>query len=400
MKVLHLSTTGSTGGGAGRAAASLHRAMLQHDINSHLWTASGLKYGISKRADRQLWRLQRTATRTWRSPAFFGSIKARDIDAFGADVVNLHWVTDGFLSIEQIGKIHTPVVFSLYDMWVFAGSEHYGVNSPDARWRTGYTSTNRSRSESGFDLDRWTWQRKRKSWSPMPLIAASSHFAGLAQESALARDWSIRRIPHVIDTEEMAPNERSEARRALGIRHDDPIVLFLSSGGVEDQRKGFDLLLEAMCQVIDTIPHVQVLVVGPHSPSEQRINKIPVHFFGTTGSNETLRLLYNAADVTAVPSREDNMPLTAMEAQACGCAVVAFDLGGLPDIVEHRKTGFLAVPLDTGVFAEGLILALGDSRDRQSWGSAARLRAEREWSSPVVVSQYLDAYEEVRGPAS
>ena len=397
MKVLHLSTTGGSGGGAGRAAATLHQAMLKQGTDSHMWTASGLRYGISKRADRQLWRLQRSATRTWRSPAFFGSLKAKDIDAFGADVVNLHWVTDGFLSIEQIGKIRTPVVFSLYDMWVFTGSEHYGVNSPDARWRSCYTAENRPQSESGFDLDRWTWERKCQSWQSMSLIAASSKFTDLARESALARDWPIQRIPHVIDTEEMAPQTRSAARNALGIGHDDPIVLFMSSAGIEDQRKGFDLLMEAMGEVIAAIPRAQVLVVGPHSPSDHHIGGIPVRFFGTTQSNETLRSLYSAADVTVVPSREDNMPLTAMEAQACGCTVVAFDLGGLPDIVEHQRTGFLAPPFETGALAEGLLLALSGSRNGQSWGSAARVKASREWSVPVVVSQYLKAYEEVFG---
>jgi len=96
-----------------------------------------------------------------------------------------------------------------------------------------------------------------------------------------------------------------------------------------------------------------------------------------------------------VPSREDNMPLTAMEAQSCGRAVIAFSIGGLPDIVEHRSTGFLTPPNDTTRLAEGLAQGIEDARADDLWGEAARERALSIWSTTPVVKAYLSLYNSI-----
>ena len=118
---------------------------------------------IAQILDQQAWRLQRSPTTTWRSPAVFGALSARRINASDADIVHLHWVTDGFLSIREIGRITKPVVWSLVDMWPFAGTEHYGSDTPNARWRTGYTKANRPPGDHDLDMDRIAWQSKRRS---------------------------------------------------------------------------------------------------------------------------------------------------------------------------------------------------------------------------------------------
>jgi glycosyltransferase involved in cell wall biosynthesis len=139
---------------------------------------------------------------------------------------------------------------------------------------------------------------------------------------------------------------------------------------------------------------VQLIVAGPAEDGYASPSGVPIRWLGPLAGDDALRTLYSAADVLAVPSREDNMPLTAMEAQTCGRAVVAFDIGGLPDIVAHHSTGFLAPTGDTGALAQGLIEAISDARADDVWGRAARERAVATWSGPVVVRQYLDVYDE------
>lgn len=392
LKVLHLSTTGADGGGAGRAAAALNAAMEQQGVDSHLRTAAGLRFQLAQRADRQLWRLQRSPVRTWRSPARFGSLSAREINASHADIVNLHWVTNGFLSIKEIGRITKPIVWSLYDMWAFCGTEHYGVDSPDARWRTGYTTINRPTNESGIDIDRRAWQSKKRHWHRAPVVPASTWLTDAVGNSALMGNWPVARIPHVIDTESFTPIAAEHARDRLGIDHQGPLVLFLSSGGTHDQRKGFDLLEQALPEVLRHVPNLHLLAVGPKDERRTHAGGVPILWFGSVSTNEQLRDLYAAADVTAVPSREDNMPLTAMEAQSCGRPVVAFRVGGLADIVDHGETGHLAEPHDTKGLAQGLVAALSGAGLR--WGAQARLRAEQLWSPRVVVREYLTVYEQ------
>lgn len=404
-RVLHLSTY-DTNGGAARAAYALHRSMVDAGMPSRLRVAhkgtsdptvigpSGVRSARVTAAqvlDRQAWRLQSSPNDSWRSPAVVGSLSAREIDAVGADVVNLHWVTDGFLSVEQIGRIRTPIVWSLVDMWPFSGTEHYGADTPDARWRTGYTTSNRSPDERGIDLDRLTWERKRRAWThPMRIVASNSWMRDRVADSALFRTWPSHQIPHVIDCARFMPADEEESRRRLGLPVDVPLILFISSGGVSDRRKGWDLLAAALPAVRQHHPDVQVVVAGPPDPGT--VGDLPVIWQGQVDSDETLARLYAAVDVTAVPSREDNMPLVAMEAQSSGCPVVAFRIGGLPDIVEHRVTGYLAQPLDSEDLALGLVEALGAA---DQWAPAARERALRTWSPDVVVERYADLYAEI-----
>ena len=401
LKVLHLSTF-DTNGGAARAAYSLHRAMLHEGISSSMWVGrkgsddptvqqvSGGRIQVTSALDRQLWKLQRSTLKTWRSPARFSALSAEQINRSGSDIVNLHWVTDGFLSIEEIGKIRKPIVWSMYDMWPFSGTEHYGTDQLDSRWRSGYSPRNRPYDESGFDLDRWTYKRKFQHWrtgsQAIHMAPASTWLMEATQQSALMGDFPITKIPHVIDTEVFSPMSRSEARYKLGIQTNAPLALFLASAGTGDKRKGWDLLDQAVSEVLPRVPDLNILIVGPQSNWISPISEAPIHWHGQVGSNRELALLYNAADVTVVPSREDNMPLTAMEAQSCGRPVVAFSIGGLADIVDDGATGFLAPRNDTHQLARCLLEALTGYQATKEMGIRARLRAESLWSNKPVVN--------------
>lgn len=392
--VLHLSTYGADGGAA-RAAAALHEGMVHEGVNSTLRTATGPRFKMARAADRQLWRLQHSPVATWRSPARFGALSAQEINSSSAEVVNLHWVTDGFLTIEQIGRITKPIVWSMYDMWPFTGTEHYGIDTPDARWRDGYNRDNRPQGETGWDIDRHAWNRKERNWSPMQMVPASTWLADAVAASALMRSWPVKRIPHVVNDSIFAPMPPSTARLRLGLDPAVPYVVFLASAGIADSRKGFDLLASALPALREAVPAVELLVVGPADPLRSDVAGVPVSWLGSVSGNVALRDAYCSGAVVAVPSREDNMPLTAMEAQTCGRPVVAFDIGGLPDILSHQETGHIAPPFDTDDFARGLIAAVEDSLGGDAWGRQARERALALWSPSAVVPQYLDLYNAV-----
>ena len=407
IRVLHLSTYDSHGG-AGRAAYALHNAMRAHGVDSHMRVANSvtgdssvtqgnqLHWMAARNLDHALWGLQRSPVRGWRSPARFGSLSAQWINAQPVDVVNLHWVTDGFLSIEQIGAIRHPLVWSLYDLWPFSGTDHYGFDPIDARRRSGYTYDNRPDNAPGVDLDRWAYERKQRCWhgiSPA-LIPANSWIQSLCHDSALSKRLPTHRIPHLVDTATYAPVERTAARDRLGLSQSERIILFLSSGGIRDERKGWDLLSAALPLVAGARPGLRVIMVGPPPDEAVQAEQQPgvsITWWGSVTEEVTLRALYCAADVVAIPSREDNMPLTAMEAMSCGTPVVAFAIGGLPDLVDHGRTGYLTQPNDVDDLAHGLILMLDESATTRE---ACRQRAEKLWSSSVVVNAYLDTYQE------
>ena len=120
----------------------------------------------------------------------------------------------------------------------------------------------------------------------------------------------------------------------------------------------------------------------------------PVHFTGHLHDDLSLRALYSAADAFVIPSRQDNLPTTGLEAHACGTPVVAFNTGGLPDIVSDRVTGALAEPFEPASLAAAIRWVLENPSRRRALGAAARERAERLWAPERVAGLYADLYQQ------
>ena len=205
-------------------------------------------------------------------------------------------------------------------------------------------------------------------------------------------------IPNPIDLNKWAPFDQAQARALLGLPADRLLVLFGAVGGSADPRKGADLLLEALqslrSQVVGTpMEHLELVVFGQSSPSLPPELSFPIHYSGHLHDDLRLHLLYAAADVFLLPSRQDNLPNTGLEAHACGTPVVAFRTGGLVDVVDDRVSGALAKPFDPVSLATSIRWVLEDTQRRRNLGVAARQRAERLWDPRRVAGQYLDLYE-------
>jgi glycosyltransferase involved in cell wall biosynthesis len=319
---------------------------------------------------------------------------ARLINESDADVVNLHWIGDETMSIADIGRIRKPVVWTLHDMWAFSGAEHYPDCGPGARWRAGYERGNRPPGHRGVDLDRRTWERKARAWRrSWRLVAPTRWLAECATGSRLMYGWPCTTVPNVLDTRLFSPVERDTARRALGLKRDARVVLFGAHQAREDPRKGFDLLRGALAELrraAQASAPVSCLAFGQAEAAASA--ETGIQWLGRIDDDARLAWLYSAADVMVVPSRLDNLPQTATEAQACGCPVVAFATGGLPDAVEDRVTGYLARPFDVGDLAQGLQWVLSDRERHESLRRQARERAQRLWSAEAVVPRYAEVF--------
>ena len=395
LRVLHLSTY-SSGGGAARAAFALHQAQRHRGLDTGFISGHDWRFFVSRAMERRLRQLQHSPVKTWRSVARFGSLDAGRINRSNADIVNLHWVTDGFLSVEEIGRIDKPVVWTMHDMWPFTGTEHYTPEEPTpTRWQEGYRTDNRLPGESGPDLDRWTWDRKRKSWTTSPhLVPVSRWLADAAGASTLAAAWPVTVIPNVMNTQVFQSGDRDQARRTLQLSN-APLIAFTASAGISDARKGWDNLAAALPLVRQEFPDIQVMVIGHSSARDQEQVKEGVVWVGPVTDDQVMATWLQAADVIAVPSTADNLPMTACEAQCVGKPVVAFNVGGLSDTVEHDVTGYLARPHDTTDLAEGLVRALRDAQGANVWGHNAVRRAQAQWDPDVVVDQYRALYERI-----
>jgi glycosyltransferase involved in cell wall biosynthesis len=316
-----------------------------------------------------------------------------------ADIINLHWIGTGTLAIEEIAQIRKPIVWTLHDMWAFCGAEHY---AKDERFVHGYRRGNRAEEESGYDWNRNTWRRKVQSWrSPMHIVAPSRWMADAAGRSALMHDWPVSVIPNPVETEIWRPADRAATRTQLGLPSKSRLILFGAEGGESFPIKGADLLLEALRALpafIDeaqSIDEVELVVFGGPKSWVEPPGRTPfrVHHLGRISDDHILGAVYSAADVMVVPSRQDNLPNTAMESQACGTPVVAFDVGGISDIVEDGVTGRLVTPFDVGGLARAIAGVL-NSRTGSELGAKAARRMVEQFSPQRVASMYAEVFHE------
>jgi glycosyltransferase involved in cell wall biosynthesis len=234
----------------------------------------------------------------------------------------------------------------------------------------------------------------------MNLVAPSTWMAECAQRSALMQSWPIRVIPNPIDPVCWAPVDQQQARTLLNLPPHASLILFGATGGVADARKGGDLLLKALQLLPDLeLEHpgqpIELVVFGQSDPDPGFVPSLPIHYRGRISDELHLRLLYAAADVFVIPSRQDNLPNTGLEAHACGTPVVAFRTGGLTDIVDHGVTGALAEPFQPASLAQAIHWVLADRQRRRALGEAARRRALELWAPQRVASLYANLYREV-----
>lgn len=213
-------------------------------------------------------------------------------------------------------------------------------------------------------------------------------------------DWPVAVVPNPIDTDRWQPIDQHLSRQLLGLPQDCPLLLFGAMGGGNDPRKGMDLPLAAFIQLhsYGSLQDLELVVFGQHAPNSLPQLGFPVHFNGHLHDELSLRVFYSAADAFVIPSRQDNLPNTGLEAHACGTPVVAFNTGGLPDIVDDRVTGALADPFKPASLAAVIRWVLEDSQRCQQLGAAARSRAERLWNPARVAEKYAGVYRQAMEP--
>lgn len=415
MKILNVST-GDSSGGAARAAYRFHRALMEFGVDSRMRVLErgtsddrvnhGHAKSITTRVVRKLQRHWLSYTRRgWHTdnPILhsFGQIGdgiVGELNSSAADILNLHWISN-LLSVSDIGRLKKPIVWTLHDMWPFCGGEHYAPDDSAARFRQGYRANNRPPGECGPDLNRQTWDAKRRAWARQrfTIVSPSQWLAECARQSMLFADAQIHVIPNPLNTEyPWRPIPREAARVALDLPPDKKLILMGADGGLRNPYKGGDLLRDAMVRVVASQSgKVELMIYGEGYSTSVGTWPCPIHWLGVVRDDRVLALAYSAADVMVVPSRQEAFGQTASEAQACGTPVVALNIGGLSDIVIHRETGWLARAFDTNDLAEGILWIIAEEKRWQMLSWAAREMAVKRFSPQVVAQQYVQIYEQL-----
>ena len=320
------------------------------------------------------------------------------MDAFQqADVIHLHWVNQGYLSLKNLERIMAsgkPVVMTLHDQWYFTGICHYSGGCD--KYRTQCEKCPMIKGV-GADLARRVFDRKRAIYEGRNLtfVGCSRWMADLARQSALTSGHTVTNIPNAINTDVFTPMDKQEARKRHNLPLDKKLLLF-GAQRITDKRKGFRYLAEA-CEHISmhhpTLPNqLGVVVLGGDAQSVKEALPLPVYTVNYLSNEKDIAEIYNAADLFVTPSLQDNLPNTIVEAMACGTPCVGFNVGGIPEMINHQRDGYVADYCDSLDFAQGIAWCLNDAR-HSALSAAARATAIATYSEAIAAQRYQAVYQ-------
>jgi glycosyltransferase involved in cell wall biosynthesis len=422
VKVVHFSMSDSDGGAA-RAAYRLHAALRRAGCDSTMIVSDRrttdptvVRYvpprDLRRRLGRVLRRFRIAADYRPYDRALHGGESCfhedraepgRDLLGLvpPCDVLHLHWVA-AFVDVRAFfgafgGKV--PIVWTLHDMHPFTGGCHYDDGC--GRFADSCGRCPQLGSRGRRDLSRAVWRRRRRAYATcgddmLRVVTPSRWLEGDAKRSSLLGRFAARTIPNGLDTDRMQPRDRRMARRALDVPPDARVAMF-AAASIGARRKGFHLLREAVGHLRDPAG-LLLLSMGEGRPDLPRhVNHLHV---GSIQDERIVSLVYSAADVFVAPSVQDNLPNTVMEAMACGTPVIAFDVGGMADMVRPGSTGVLVPSGDAAALRAAMEKLLADPDELARLGRNCRQAAVREYACQVQASRYIELYESLHSKAA
>lgn len=317
-----------------------------------------------------------------------------------ADIIHLHWVNQGFLSLTDLKKIlqaGKPVVITLHDMWYFTGICHYSAGCQ--QYETQCTKCPLLTNGGWFaNLAQRVYDSKLTLYKERQIafVGCSQWITSLAESSLLTHGHYVTSIPNAINTNMFKPADKLAARRKHGLPTNGLRLILFSSQRITDERKGFKYLAEA-CNIIkqrnpELAENVAVVVVGSESEKVKKMLSLSVYPIDFVSSEQEITELYNAVDLFLTPSLQDNLPNAIVEAMACGTPCVGFRTGGIPEMIDHKQNGYVANYTDADDLAYGIEWCLDPTRYDELC-TAAHTKAVHTYSEDRVARRYTEVYE-------
>lgn len=330
-------------------------------------------------------------------PSWFPDRMQSKVAKMEPDVINLHWLCRGYMQIETLAQLKKPLIWTCHDMWAFTGGCNYSEQCD--RYRESCGKCPQLQSSKNWDLSRWVWHRKAKAWKNLTLtiVTPSQWLAQCVRASSLFKERRVEVIPNGIDLEKYRPIDRVTARKLLKLPQDKHLVLFGAISATSDRRKGFHLLQPALESLRQSKwqERIELVVFGSSGAKDGTDLGFKSHYLGKLSDDLSLALVYAAANVFVAPSLQDNLPNTVMEAMSCGTPCVAFNIGGMPDMIEHQQNGYLAPPYEIEALAYGIVWVLENPERHARLSHRAREKAEQEFSLERQARSYSSVFAEM-----
>lgn len=310
-----------------------------------------------------------------------------------ADIIHLHWINQGFLSlkdIEALAKLNKPIVWTMHDMWPCTGICHHARDCEKFQTKCNACFFLSSTSN---DISTSVFEKKQSLYSNSNIIfvGCSQWLAKRAEKSILLQDKKILSIPNPIDIDIYRPIDQDNARQSLGLPINKKLILF-GALNVTDKRKGIDYLIEALRKNVNQ--DIELVVFGQVKTDIKNLFPVPIHSMGYLSDESKIVELYNAVDMFVTSSLEENLPNTIMESMACGTPCVGFATGGIPEMIDHKINGYVSNYMDANDLAEGIQWVL-ENKDQQGLSDACIRKVQECYAEDVVAKKYVELYQSI-----
>ena len=315
-----------------------------------------------------------------------------------ADIIHIHWINQGFLSISDINKLlrtNKPIVWTMHDMWPCTGICHHARECTNFTKECGNCFFLDSKRKN--DLSKKIFLKKKKfffSNCNITFVGCSSWLANKAKISNLSKNNQIFSIPNPIDTTFYDISDKNLSRKQLNLPEDKKLILF-GAANISDRRKGIYYLIDAIKIIKEqnTSLGEQLCLVafGKAKEDFKNLINIPVYSMGYLTDSKKIVSLYNAVDLFITPSLEENLPNTIMESMACGTPCVGFDIGGIPEMIDHKQNGYVVKYKDAEDLSTGIDWVLNKA-NYKDLSISARQKVVNNYSEDIVANQYLKIY--------
>jgi len=405
MKIVHINFS-DTKGGASIAVKRIHNLLLKNNIDSKIVvsektednsnvfsinkTSEIIKNTIKSSISRQLKRVFKTENKNTHSLNIISSKNLELVNSLKPDYVNLHWIGNETISMSDINKINSKIVWTLHDMWPFCGAEHYTY---DLRYTQGYTKDNRPAYEKGFDVNKFVWKKKLRYFKKVEkIICTSKWMYNCVKNSYLFKDKQILEIPLTLNSEIWKPFEKEYARNFFNIKLESTVVLYGADNYLKNRRKGFSLFKKAISAFKKNYQQeITVILFGTNELNQKEIQSdfkdIKVLNLGKIGDEHLLRLVYSCSDLMVIPSLLEAFGLTALESIYCGIPCVVFENTGLTSIIDHKQNGYVAKYESIEDLTTGIDWCLKNLKNKNN---LIHEKAITNFNSHAILQKYIE----------
>jgi glycosyltransferase involved in cell wall biosynthesis len=416
MNILHITTNDY--GGAGKATLRLHLGLKEIGINSKVLVLE--RFSSDNEVIQHQHRntmLNQTLLKIYEKLisyelSLYNKTRPKGLEPFsdlkstyflsrhpfvkGADIIHLHWV-GGFVNYTEFFRkvFKKPIVWTLHDMNPFTGGCHYTGGC--RKYETGCGSCPQLGSNNQNDLSKAILRRKQLLYRKLNLtiVTPSVWLSNCAKNSLLLKGLKTEVIPLGIPISIFKKHDKTFCRDLLNLPQDKKIILF--GAAYKTERKGLSYLLEALRIAQDRQGglNMALAIFGDCVESIPKDIKMPIHLLGRVRDELLLSCCYSAADIFALPSLEENLSQTALEAMGCSTPVVGFDIGGNSDIIKSKETGFLVKEKTAEALSEKISWMINHPNECEEMGYNGGKRAEKEHSLGAQAQRYEKIYQQI-----